>query len=66
MVQLLVDSTTMSELEPVSSTEAGVCERLIGERALERGQSAIERIDLVAHPEPEIGRHLVVARARGM
>ena len=27
---------------------------------------AVEPVDRVAHPEPEIGRHLVVARARGV
>ena len=28
--------------------------------------SAVEPVDRVAHEQPEIGRHLVVARARGM
>ena len=31
-----------------------------------RASSAVERVDRVAHPEPEVGRHLVVARARGV
>ena len=45
---------------------ARMCERLFGERTLETAKRNIERIDGVAHPQPEIGRHLVVARARGM
>ena len=31
-----------------------------------RGAGASMRVDRVAHPEAEVGRHLVVARARGM
>ncbi len=45
---------------------AGVFERLVGERTLKAGERRIERVDGVAHPEPEIGRHLIVARARGV
>ena len=41
-------------------------ERLGGERQLKRAKRAVERADLVPHIELEIGRHLVVARARGM
>ena len=41
-------------------------ERFPGQRTLEAGERAIERVDGVAHPEPEIGRHLVVARTRGV
>ena len=44
----------------------GMFERLLGERRLVIGERVIELIDGVAHPEPEIGRDLVVARARGM
>ncbi len=45
---------------------AGVLERLFGERALIAGERGIDGIDGVAHPQPEIGRYLVVARARGV
>ncbi len=44
----------------------GVLERLLGERALIGGERGIDLVDRVAHPQPEIGRDLVVARARGM
>jgi hypothetical protein len=36
------------------------------QRALQRLQPGNRRIRLVPHPEPEIGRHLVVAAARGV
>jgi hypothetical protein len=42
----------------------GVLERLFGERSLIGDQSGIECVDAVAHPQPEIGGHLVIARAR--
>ena len=45
---------------------AGVLQRLLGQRPLEGGERRIERVDLIAHPQAEIGRHLVVARARGV
>ncbi len=45
---------------------AGVAFGLIDERRLERRGLAIEPVDRVAHPEAEIGRHLVVARACGV
>ena len=41
-------------------------ERLFGKRALIKRERSIDRVDRVAHPEPEIGRNLIVARARGM
>ena len=44
----------------------GVFERLLGERALVGGKRRVEGVDRGPHPEPEIGRDLVVARARGM
>ncbi len=44
----------------------GVLLRVIDERGLERLGVAIDAVDRVAHPEAEIGRHLVVARARSM
>ena len=34
--------------------------------ALQRSQPLVDRIDRAPHPEPEIGRHLVVARAGGV
>ena len=45
---------------------AGVFERLLDQSLLQTGKRAIERVDGVAHPQPEIGRHLVVTRARGV
>ena len=45
---------------------AGMLERLVGERALVGRERGIDRVDCVAHPEAEIGRHLIIARARGM
>ena len=44
----------------------GVVERLLRQRTLKAHERRIERVDLVAHPQPEIGRYLVVARTRGM
>ena len=44
----------------------GMFQRLLGERRLVIGKRDIELVDGVAHPEPEIGRDLIVARARGM
>src|SRR4029079_17395372 len=35
-------------------------------RALERYQQLRDGVDLVAQPEPQVGGHLVIARARGM
>ena len=40
--------------------------RLFGKRPLIAGERGVERVDRVAHPKPEIGRHLIVARARGV
>jgi hypothetical protein len=39
---------------------------LVDQRALQLAQTLVETVDGFAHPEPEVGRHLVVARARGM
>ena len=44
----------------------GVFQRPLHQRALERGQRRIGLVDGVADIEPEIGRHLIVARARGV
>ena len=41
-------------------------ERLLGQRALIAGERGVDPVDGVAHPQPEIGRDLIVARARGM
>ena len=41
-------------------------ERFFGERALIASERRIDLIDGVAHPEPEIGGDLIVARARGV
>ncbi len=40
--------------------------RLVDERRLQGTQLRIESVDGLAHPEAEVGRHLVVARARRM
>ena len=39
---------------------------LFGQRRLQRVQLAVDLVDGVPHPELEVGRHLVVARARGV
>jgi hypothetical protein len=44
----------------------GMFQRALRQRLLERGQRRIHLVDGVADIEPEIGRHLVVARTRGM
>ena len=44
----------------------GILQRLLGERALIIGERGVKTVDRVAHPEPEVGRHLIVARARGV
>ena len=42
----------------------GMCLGLIDQRSLQGGKRRIRHIDRVAHPQAEIGRHLVVARPR--
>ena len=41
-------------------------QRLFRQRLLVTAQCLIDGIDRFPDPEPEIGRHLIVARARGM
>ena len=41
-------------------------QRLFGERTLVGGKRSVERVDGVAHPQPEVGRDLIVTRARGV
>ena len=43
---------------------AGIRERLFRERLLQVPKARIDLVNGVAHPEAEIGRHLVVPRAR--
>ena len=38
----------------------------VEQRALERGEQLADGVDLVAQPQAQVGRHLVVARARGV
>ncbi len=45
---------------------AGMGLGLFGQRQLQVGELRVEFVDRIAHPEPEIDRHLVVARARRM
>ena len=47
-------------------TVAACSSARLDQRVLERGQRRVGRVDRVAHVEAEIGRDLVVARARGM
>ena len=44
----------------------GMLERAIDQRALVVRKRRVDAVDGVAHPELEIGRDLVVARARGV
>ena len=44
----------------------GMGERLVGERRHQLAHLAVDGVDGVAHPQAEIGRHLIVARARGV
>ena len=44
----------------------GVIERLLRQRPLIGRERGVDLVDGVAHPEPEVGRDLIVARARGM
>ena len=44
----------------------GMGERLFGKRPLQIRHLRIKRVDRIAHPEAEIERDLVVARARGV
>ena len=44
----------------------GMFKGLFRERTLIGGEVGVEAIDGVADPQPEIGRNLIVARARGM
>jgi len=43
-----------------------VFERLLGERTLIAGERGVDAVDRITHPQSEIGRDLIVARARGM
>jgi hypothetical protein len=43
-----------------------VLKRLLGQRPLIGGELPVELVDGVTHPEPEIGRDLIVARTRRM
>ena len=45
---------------------AGMFQRPLHQRALERGQRRIGLVDGVADIQPEIGSHLIVARTRGV
>ena len=45
---------------------AGMFQRPLHQRMLERGQRRVGLVDGVAHIETEIGRDLVVARTRGV
>ena len=45
---------------------AGMLQRFFGKRALVGRQRGVDPVDGVAHPEPEIGGDLIVARARGV
>ena len=42
----------------------GVFERLLGERLLIGGERGIDAVNRVANEQPEVGRDLIVARAR--
>ena len=44
----------------------GILQRLLGQRALIEGERGVDLVDGIADPEPEVGRDLVVARARGV
>ncbi len=45
---------------------AGIFLRAVDQRRLQIAQHGFEAIDLVAHPQPHVECHLVVARARGV
>ena len=45
---------------------ARVLPREPDKHGLEPGEVPVRPVDCVAHPEPEVGRHLVVARPRGV
>src|SRR3979411_1766885 len=45
---------------------AGMFQRAPHQRALKCGQRRIDLVDGVANIKPEIGRHLIVARTRGV
>ena len=44
----------------------GVAQRLFSQRTLIAGERRIDRVDRITHPQLEVGRHLIVARARGV
>ena len=44
----------------------GMHQRLLRQRLLIVAEQAMDVVDAVAHPEPEVGRDLIVARARGV
>ena len=42
---------------------SGMLKRLLSERLLVVAEQTVNVVDAVAHPQPEVGRHLIVARA---
>ena len=43
-----------------------VLQRLLRQRLLVVAEQAVDVVDPVTHPQPEVGRDLVIARARGV
>ena len=64
----MAESHRLRDLQMREARHDGVCmlERPLGQRALVGGERGIDAVDRVAHPEPKIGRDLVVARAGGV
>jgi hypothetical protein len=54
------------EVREARHDEAGMALRLLEQRALKRREKREDLVDLGAQPEPQVGRDLVVARARGV
>ena len=66
--QVMAESHRLRRLQ-VSETRHDRCRvwlRLLDQRRLQRAHVGVQRVDGVPHPQAEVGRHLIVARARGV
>ena len=54
------------EMREAGHHRVGVGLSLRCERRLQRSEARVDVVDRVAHEEAKVGRHLVVARARGV
>ena len=66
--QVVAERHRLGDLQMREAGHHGIGMRLglVDQRRLQVAQRCVDAVDRVAHPQPEIGRDLVVARARGV